>query len=333
MTADCDNILQHELAKFLQQQAFDIHQHYNPAYLCYNVRLPILDKIAIHFGDISNISMSDLISRVRNYVHLARGIGEEVRHTDSYKCPTRQIPHILHAIWRYHENKSKVGVDMFCQATMLAMGVILQMFGVSSRETSIISTTYDRTKQNIGSHAVLEVWNQDEKRWELHDPIGDIAYATITHKNDSFRPVSAMEFFSFSQEELTFISHDDNYTWPASKRSDWSHERKNEHAQFYISMFSDIVVSRYLSHGPIGMLNLNKVDLTEKFPRQNNRNIVEFLNLLYAYGDSQPVLQGWYTQNEKMSAVTLPPLKDKFEFCEFYPELAKELGYPRGGGN
>lgn len=90
-------------------------------------RLPILDHIAGQLGTMEDLSCSEKIVKIREYVASSRLVG-----VDSYEEPTRQIESILQAIFIFHDRRqsSDSRVGLYCQACMLAMAAILGAHGI-----------------------------------------------------------------------------------------------------------------------------------------------------------------------------------------------------------
>lgn len=99
------NKLQDILASTLQKHEIEIRAQYDPVWAAMNLNFSVLDKIVEHFGDVSNMPKAELITRVRQYTHMARGHGESFNPRDVYKTPTKHIQHMLEAVCRFHERE------------------------------------------------------------------------------------------------------------------------------------------------------------------------------------------------------------------------------------
>ena len=189
---------------------------------------------------------------------------------------------------------------------MLAMAAILHRYGIASRATAILSTRAWRERNaeaNIYNHAILEVFNTDTRCWELHDPTFNVGYGVRTRENP-IRLVSAYEFFMADPNDLCY----DNGLLQQVSDAEEAYKKKRLE-QYYFPLFSNIVVTNYLSHNAVGMIRTDQEDMDFRFDCIGQRNYVEFLNWVYR----KPVLMGW----DKGQHFTLPPLTEGFSFSSW----------------
>ena len=133
----------------------------------------VLQGIMSHLGDVSSLNCTRLIQRVRNYISGTIDWGNP---KDDYPFPQKNKIANLTAIYRFREGKRASPVGLFCQSAMVAMFSILSFLGIPCKEVAIASTQSDPHGLCINSHGLLDVFNADIERWELHDPSYDCAY-------------------------------------------------------------------------------------------------------------------------------------------------------------
>lgn len=208
---------------------------------------------------------------------------------------------------------------------MLVMLAILRKFGILSREIAIYSKYNNNDGDGIvHSHALLEVWNDEDKRWELHDIIGDYAYAIETV--NGIKPASVMDVFTSPPELISFMPGNADFIWTTGKYVVERNEFRQNNFDFYLrNGFFNTITVNYLSYHPYAMINLAKVDMEYRFSEYGNRNIVENLNCFLCFGRSNPVIYGYFFGRNGTKIIEMPPLREGFEFQEFFPELAAEI--------
>lgn len=268
-------------------------RNFDSNFLIAETRLPILDDIVGHLGTMESLPCSEKIVRIRGYIASSRLCG-----VDSYKFPARQIESILQAIFIFHEHGDPL-VGIYCQASMLAMAAILGAYGIRWRTCALLSTSLDTKKETIHSHAVLEVFNDDEKKWELHDPTMDYGFMTLT-KGNCYKKISSLELLHIKNKALEILPGE-NF----KRLVPFTCVKKE-----YLYHMKDIVVTDYLSLRSAGFINIRKVDLTTRFKSMEYRNVVEFINYIYRKPRLVAIDNG--------QLFTLPDLAEGFEFDAVY---------------
>ena len=262
----------------------------------------VLQGIMSHLGDVSSLNCTRLIQRVRNYIYGTKDWGNP---RDDYPFPQKNKIAILTAIYRFREGKRAAPVGLFCQSAIIAMSSILSLFGILCKEVAIASTQSDPKGLYINSHALLDVFNTDTARWELHDPSYDCAYGIYENQY----PIDSLSFFSLPHEKFCHIPGE-KYFPTAGGEPDIQNKLYN----YYFPLFNGIVFNQYLGKNPFGMLNLAKVNMTKRFAKQGSKNVVEFFTGVY----DKPTIAAYW----QGAMLILPPIVGNFNFFRIYPELA-----------
>lgn len=256
-----------------------------------------LEIISSQLERFTDLPERQFIEVVRDYVYSAKFSPPG---QDPYPSPISSLDKILAALYIYHSGKSPERIPIFCQACVLAMGAILDAFGIICRETAIMNPHGREREDSFLSHALLEVWNSELEQWELQDPTLNLAYGLKTEKGA--RHASVWELFAKPAEEIACIIGDKEYF-------DLSEDFRKLHLQKALSFIRNgmfnVVASNYLSYNPVIILNLDGIDLEKKCQHYGNKNLVEIINNLYCYGGHPPIIQGWRAGQW----ITLPPEK------------------------
>lgn len=287
-----------------------VRTHKQPWLRCTNV-IPWLDKIAAQLEKFADLPERQFIDVVRDYVYSARFFPKPKK--DPYPSPISTLDEILAGIYAFHAGRRLEPMPLFCQACVLAMGAILDGFGIISRETAIMSAHGRAGEDSFLSHAVLEVWNSELERWQLHDPTLNLAYGLKAETGEY--PASAWELFAKPVAAITCIVGEKNYFDSAA---DSSAMHLHMALNWIASGMFNLVVTNYLSYNPVAIINLDEVDLEKRCLSYGNLNIVEIINTLYCYGGHAPVIQGCRAGQW----ITLPPEKS-FSACAWLGNFNK----------
>lgn len=155
----------------------------------------VLQGIMSHLGDVSSLNCTKLIQRVRNYISGTIDWGNP---KDDYPFPQKNKIAILTAIYRFREGKRASPVGLFCQSAVVAMFSILSFLGIPCKEVAIASTQSDPHGLCINSHGLLDVFNSDTERWELHDPSYDCAYGIYENQY----PIDSLSFLAYPMKNF-----------------------------------------------------------------------------------------------------------------------------------
>lgn len=181
--------------------------HKQPWLRCANV-IPWLEKIAPQLERFADLPAGQFIEAVRAYVyHTAKFT--QPNQMDRYPNAICSLDEILAGIYTSHTGGETVLIPLFCQACALAMGAILEGFGILCRETAIMSTNGSDSTDSLLTHAVLEVWNAELEHWELQDPFFNLAYGLKTETG--VRAASSWELFAKPPTQIVCIIAEDCY--------------------------------------------------------------------------------------------------------------------------
>ena len=223
----------------------------------------------------------ELIVLARKYVRAAFVMKyDEWYHR--YKYDTEKV---VATIYLHHQDPEKnPPAHLDCQPCSRALASILHYLGLETRLIALLSDDYDY----VASHACLEVYNPDSKTWELHDTGYDVHYVD----REDGRVLSALDLLFGDLDQV--VPTDD-------LKSGWD-EKFAATPSILRDHYFEVVGYYYVTKRCFCLINTERIDTKKRFPKNDNANMVEFLNLVYG----QPAIFGFSSGSSNTFSRQLP---------------------------
>lgn len=175
---------------------------------------------------------------------------------------------VLETLYQHHLDPSSEPAHLDCQPSSRALASILNYFGFQTRLVALLTDDYDY----VASHAMVEVLNPDSGKWELQDP----QYNLFFYDSLTGQRVSAIDIV-FNGTENIIPSNGRLHGWDklmANKDTEKKPMLLKDH-------FFEMLAYRYVTRKCFVFINKDKISLTKRFPKNDNLNIIEFINKVY----------------------------------------------------
>ncbi len=229
-----------------------------------NKNFPVLKKIEQFIMDKKPTNKTELIDMTRWFVR--NGFVQKYdKWYDENKYNTGLV---LETLYQHHLDPSSEPAHLDCQPSCRALASILNYLGFQTRLVALLTDDYDF----VASHALVEVLNPDSGKWELQDPL----YNLFFYNSLSGERVSAIDIV-FNGTEKIIPSNGHLHGWDKVMTNKFSTATPMILKDHYF----EILGYRYVTRKCFVFINKDKVSLTKRFDKNDNLNIIEFINKVY----------------------------------------------------
>ncbi len=204
-----------------------------------------------------DITVTAMIDQVRQFVY------NNSEHKEPFDQQKWNTDLMIKNMILVHKNKSKDRPRMTCGPRSRSMMRILRLIGIKSYMVQI----YTDNKDTFQSHTFLNVYNEDTKKWEAHDPDYNLIYLDATNQR-----VDVQTLLFSNLEKITPIFNDGK-----KQVEGWNSTNNLLKDDFFEAV---MLWDAFINGSSLLIVNQNKFDLTIKKNdyTQTNKDKVDFLH-------------------------------------------------------